>query len=197
MFYLCEFLVLSARSRLNSSTEDDKLAVSDVDRQTLLNMVEDVAGPEVREVTIILLTHKGELTDEIIAEELNIKLNQVRKALYRLHDLELADFRRIRDKTTGWFIFYWKLHPDKIKDLVSTKQKNVLLRIQSRLGYEEGNMFFSCLTPGCNRITFQTAMEQDFICEVCENRLESYDNSRIITVLRKKVTQLEGILKIK
>ncbi len=188
---------MSTRSRLNSSTEDDKLTVSDVDRQTLLNMVEDVAGPEVREVTIILLTHKGELTDEIIAEELNIKLNQVRKALYRLHDLELADFRRIRDKTTGWFIFYWKLHPDKIKDLVSTKQKNVLLRIQSRLGYEEGNMFFSCLTPGCNRITFQTAMEQDFICEICENRLESYDNSRIITVLRKKVTQLEDILKLK
>ena len=53
------------------------MTVSDVDRQTLLNMVEDVAGPEVREVTIILLTHKGELTDEIIAEELNIKLKEL------------------------------------------------------------------------------------------------------------------------
>ena len=173
------------------------MAINEVDRQTLLNMVEDVAGPEVREVAIVLLTHKGELTDEIIAEELNIKLNQVRKALYRLHDLELADFRRIRDKTTGWFIFYWKLYPEKISSLVSTKQKNVLLRIQSRLGYEEGNMFFSCLTPGCNRVTFQTAMEQDFICEVCEKRLESYDNARIISVLRRKVDQLEEILRIK
>ena len=173
------------------------MSIGEVDRQTLLNMVEDVAGPEVREVTIVLLTHKGELTDEIIAEELDIKLNQVRKALYRLHDLELADFRRIRDKTTGWFIFYWKLHPEKIRDLVSTKQKNVLLRIQSRLGYEEGNMFFSCLTPGCSRVTFQSAMEQDFICEICEKRLESYDNARIISVLRKKVDQLEEILQLK
>ena len=64
-------------------------AITEAERQTLLSMVEDVAGPEVREVTIILLTHKGELTDEIIAEELDIKLNQVRKALYKLHDLEL------------------------------------------------------------------------------------------------------------
>ncbi len=169
-------------------------SISEEQRQTLLSMVEDVAGPEVREVTIILLSHKGELTDEIIAEELDIKLNQVRKALYRLHDLELATFRRIRDKTTGWFIFYWKLHPEKITSLVFTKQRNVLEKIQTRLSYEEGNMFFSCLTPSCNRVTFQNAMEQDFICVDCEERLESFDNSKIIKVLRLKVEQLNKIL---
>lgn len=168
--------------------------ITDEQRQTLLSMVEDVAGPEVREVTIILLTHKGELTDEIIAEELDIKLNQVRKALYKLHDLELATFRRIRDKTTGWFIFYWKLHPEKITSLVKKKQKNVLEKIVSRLQYEEGNMFFSCLEDGCDRVTFQTAMEQDFICQNCEKRLDSFDNSQIVTVLMKKVEQLREIL---
>lgn len=168
--------------------------ITDEQRQTLLSMVEDVAGPEVREVTIILLTHKGELTDEIIAEELDIKLNQVRKALYKLHDLELATFRRIRDKTTGWFIFYWKLHPEKITSLVKKKQKNVLEKIISRLQYEEGNMFFSCLEDGCDRVTFQTAMEQDFICQNCEQRLDSFDNSQIVTVLVKKVEQLKKIL---
>ena len=170
--------------------------ITDEQRQTLLSMVEDVAGPEVREVTIVLLSHKGELTDEIIAEELDIKLNQVRKALYRLHDLELATFRRIRDKTTGWFIFYWKLHPEKITGLVQTKQRNVLKKIQDRLSYEEGNMFFSCLTPNCNRVTFQTAMEQEFICLDCEERLESFDNSKIINVLQLKVSQLNKILKV-
>ena len=168
--------------------------ITDEQRQTLLSMVEDVAGPEVREVTIILLTHKDELTDEIIAEELDIKLNQVRKALYKLHDLELATFRRIRDKTTGWFIFYWKLHPEKITSLVKKKQLNVLEKIQSRLKYEEGNMFFSCQQEGCDRVTFQTAMEQDFICARCEERLNSFDNTRIVTVLQKKVEQLEKIL---
>ncbi|MHA2092310.1 MAG: transcription factor E [Candidatus Kariarchaeaceae archaeon] len=170
--------------------------ITDEQRQTLLSMVEDVAGPEVREVTIVLLSHKGELTDEIIAEELDIKLNQVRKALYRLHDLELATFRRIRDKTTGWFIFYWKLHPEKITSLVHTKQRNVLKKIQDRLSYEEGNMFFSCLTPSCNRVTFQTAMEQEFICLDCEERLESFDNSKIINVLQVKVNQLNKILDV-
>lgn len=168
--------------------------ITDKQRQTLLSMVEDVAGPEVREVAIVLLTHKGELTDEIIAEELDIKLNQVRKALYKLHDLELATFRRIRDKTTGWFIFFWKLHPEKISELVKTKQENVLNKIETRLEYEQGNMFFSCTTKGCKRVTFQQAMEQDFICLNCEERLESFDNTKIITVLENKVRQLRGIL---
>lgn len=170
------------------------MTITEEQRQTLLSMVEDVAGPEVREVAIVLLNYKNELTDEVIAEELEIKLNQVRKALYKLHDLELASFRRIRDKTTGWFIFYWKLHPEKISNLVIKKQKNVLDKIQSRLGYEEGNMFFSCSTEGCPRVTFQTAMEQDFICTHCEKRLESFDNSKIIDVLKTKLGQLDNIL---
>jgi transcription initiation factor TFIIE subunit alpha len=157
-------------------------------------MVEDVAGPEVREVAIVLLTNKGEMTDELIAEELDIKLNQVRKALYKLHDLELATFRRIRDKTTGWFIFYWKLHPERITELVTTKQQNVLEKIQTRLEYEQGNMFFSCGSEHCKRVTFQEAMEQDFICLECEERLESFDNSKIVQVLEKKVEQLRKIL---
>ena len=169
-------------------------AITEAERQTLLSMVEDVAGPEVREVTIILLTHKGELTDEIIAEELDIKLNQVRKALYKLHDLELASFRRIRDKATGWFIFYWKLHPEKINSLVKRKPKNVLNKIKARLEYEEGNMFFSCGKETCKRVTFQLSMEQDFICAECEGRLESFDNSKIIKVLRRKFEELNNIL---
>ena len=171
--------------------------ISEEQRQTLLSMVEDVAGPEVREVAIVLLTHTGELTDELIAEELDIKLNQVRKALYKLHDLELATFRRIRDKSTGWFIFYWKLHPEKISDLVMTKQHNVLDKIGTRLEYEQGNMFFSCGTSECKRVTFQDAMEQDFICLNCEERLESFDNDKIIIVLEKKIDQLNQILKKK
>lgn len=170
------------------------MTITDEQRQTLLSMVDDVAGPDVTSVTIVLLSHKGELTDELISDELNMKLNQVRKALYKLHDLELATFRRIRDKETGWFIFYWKLHPEKIINLVSSKQKNVLHKIQTRLQFEEGNMFFSCGTSGCHRVTFQTAMEQDFICLDCEQRLESYDNSKIIFVLQKKVEQLKNIL---
>jgi transcription initiation factor IIE alpha subunit len=55
-------------------------------------------------------------------------------------------------------------------------------------------MFFTCETEGCKRVTFQNAMELDFICMVCESRLESFDNSKIISVLEKKVDQLNEIL---
>jgi transcription initiation factor TFIIE subunit alpha len=31
----------------------------------------------------------------------------VRRTLYKLYSEKLAQFRRIRDKSTGWFIYYW------------------------------------------------------------------------------------------
>ena len=81
------------------------MTISEIQRQTLLSMVEDIAGPEVKKVAIVLLDSEEETTDEIIAEELDIKLNNVRKALYRLYDIQLASFRRIRDKNSGWFLY--------------------------------------------------------------------------------------------
>ena len=68
-------------------------------------MVEDV-DDDVREVAIILLTHKGELTDEVISDELGIKLNQVYLSLYLLADLDLASFRKKEIKRqVGLFSF--------------------------------------------------------------------------------------------
>ena len=45
------------------------MTISETQRQTLLSMVEDVAGPEVKKVAIVLLDSEEETTDEIIAEE--------------------------------------------------------------------------------------------------------------------------------
>ncbi|GAH56981.1 unnamed protein product, partial [marine sediment metagenome] len=77
------------------------------------------------EVAKELLNSKNkEITDDVITEnikkriqDLNIdfepndeeklKLNTVRKTLYKLYSAKLAQFRRVRDKNTGWFIYYW------------------------------------------------------------------------------------------
>ncbi len=103
--------------------------ISDKERQTLLSMVEDVAGPDVREVAIILLTHKGELTDEVISDELGIKLNQVRKALYLLADLDLASFREKEIKQQVGLFSFGKFILKKLEILSKKSKKMFWIRL--------------------------------------------------------------------
>ncbi len=177
----------------NSSKIASKINISERQRQTLIEVVDDIAGEEVKQVTLVLLNADGETTDEEISEKLDMRLNQVRKSLYKLYDLQLATFRRIRDKSTGWFVYFWTLHPERIDVFVEKKQQEVLEKLNSRLDYEENNMFFTCNNPECPRVIFQEAMDNNFECEHCGGRLEAFDNEQLITVLKEKISELEEV----
>ena len=170
-----------------------KINISERQRQTLIEVVDDIAGEEVRKVTLVLLNADQETTDEEISEKLDMRLNQVRKSLYKLYDLQLATFRRIRDKSTGWFVYFWTLHPERIDVFVEKKQQEVMEKLRERLDYEEGNMFFTCNNPECPRVTFQEAMDNNFECERCSGRLEAFDNEQLKQVLKEKISEMNEI----
>ncbi|MHA1200962.1 MAG: transcription factor E [Candidatus Heimdallarchaeaceae archaeon] len=178
---------------VSNSKMASKVDISERQRQTLIEVVDDIAGEEVKKVTLVLLNADEETTDEEISEKLDMRLNQVRKSLYKLYDLQLATFRRIRDKSTGWFVYFWTLHPERIDMFVEKKQLEVLDKLHSRLIYEESNMFFTCDNPDCPRVTFQEAMDNNFECETCKGRLESFENVQLIKVLKEKIVELEAI----
>ena len=178
---------------VSSSKMASKINISERQRQTLIEVVDDIAGEEVKQVTLVLLNADEETTDEEISEKLDMRLNQVRKSLYKLYDLQLATFRRIRDKSTGWFVYFWTLHPERIDIFVEKKQQEVLEKLQSRLDYEESNMFFTCNNPECPRVIFQEAMDQNFECGRCGGRLEAFDNEQLINVLKEKIVELKEI----
>ncbi len=182
----------------DGTKEDLKLPsnihISERQRQTLIQVVDEICGEEVKQVTLVLLNAGEETTDEEISEKLDLRLNQVRKSLYKLYDLQLASFRRIRDKSTGWFVYYWLLHPEKIDLFVENKQKQVLSKLRARLEYEESNMFFTCNNENCPRIIFQEAMDLNFECSNCAQRLEAFDNEQIKNILRIKIEELVKII---
>lgn len=178
---------------VRNSKMTSKIIISERQRQTLIEVVDDIAGEEVKQVTLVLLNADEETTDEEISEKLDMRLNQVRKSLYKLYDLQLATFRRIRDKSTGWFVYFWTLHPERIDVFVEKKQLEVLEKLQTRLTYEESNMFFTCDNPDCPRVIFQEAMDNNFECESCKGRLESFENDQLIKVLKEKIVELEEI----
>ncbi len=137
-----------------------------------------------------VLRKADKLTDEEIANKTEVRLNEVRKILYRLYDYSLVTCERLRDEKTGWFIFNWKLQPDQAEGFILNQKRKILERLESRLEYESGHNFYSCSTEGCDRVTFEDAMETFFRCQKCSQSLQHVDNSKIIEGLREKIDSI-------
>jgi len=174
-----------------------------------------IAGDIAIEVGIELLNSEEEdITDEGITEkikarmkELNpelffeengvevLKLNTVRKTLYKLYSGKLAQFRRIRDKSTGWFIYYWWHEFDLFEEILMEKKRMVETKLRERLKFEENNYFFVCKNcpDSTLKFNFDTAFELNFKCPKCGGPLEAQDNQEMIQFLKEKIVLIENL----
>ncbi|MEM2130836.1 MAG: transcription factor [Candidatus Bathyarchaeia archaeon] len=163
--------------------------LSTVDDTTLMK-VAAALGEEDAVKLIEALKNSDETTDDEIASKTGIRLNSVRKILYKLYDHSLVSLRRTRDPKTGWFIFHWKLQPDQLEGFILSQKRRVLEKLSIRLEYEKNHDFYYCNTQGCKRIPFEEAVEQVFQCPTCGKPLMHYANERIVQQLTAKVEQL-------
>ncbi len=170
--------------------EKQQKPTKETKNDVFVSVVEELVGEDAVRVAIALSKRK-EATDEEISQETGIKLNDVRKILYKLHNFNLATYRRIRDDNTGWFTYFWKINKERIYDLIKSRKKLVLEKLKERLEYEKSKMFFYCPNDGDTRLTFEEAMESSFKCPKCGNMLQHFDNSEIIKVLEEKIKELE------
>jgi len=155
-----------------------------------LMKVAEALGEEEAVKLIEILKNSSEITDDEIANKTGVRLNSVRKILYKLYDHSLVGLRRTRDPNTGWFIFHWKLQPDQLEGFILSQKRRVLEKLTLRQEYEKNHDFYYCYTPGCKKIPFEDAVELVFKCPTCGKPLMHYDNNEIIYVLTKKVEQL-------
>jgi transcription initiation factor TFIIE subunit alpha len=142
-----------------------------------------------------ILKKKSEATDETLANESTVRLNTVRKILYKLYDHGLVSCTRVRDEKTGWFIFYWKLQTDQLDAFIRSRKRRVLEKLKHKLDYETNHSFFVCKKCGDVRVTFEEAMESSFRCSKCGGQLESSDNAPVVEFLDKRIKQIENELK--
>ena len=139
-----------------------------------------------------------ELNPEIAFEENGVevlKLNTVRKTLYKLYSGKLAQFRRIRDKSTGWFIYYWWHEFDLFEEILMEKKRMVETKLRERLKFEENNYFFVCKNcpDSTIKFNFDSAFELNFKCPNCSGPLEAQDNQEMIQFLKEKIVSIEKL----
>jgi len=156
----------------------------------IIRLITLLCGEDAVKVVRALL-NEGEMVDELIAKKTDMRLNQVRRILYDLLDKHIVTYRREIDKEKGYFLYFWSLNKEGLKEVVKERKKLVLNRLRERLRYEEQKVFFICPSGCGDRVPFEKAMDQQFKCSHCGAMLQSFDNQRMIEKLRAKIEVLE------
>jgi len=129
--------------------------------------------------------------DEELAYELNMKETVVRTLLNDLHGEGLVEYERSKNKKTGWYTYIWKKREDKIREYVINYLQSELNRLYRRLEAEENGSIFSC---ECSRVTFEMALEMNFICPECNKPFMQYKNDEIVSKLKERISEIEKTL---
>lgn len=161
----------------------------------------DLNNPVVRECILKLVGEEGlkvirnmppgEVTDERISEVTGVLLNIVRRTLFILYENRLASYRRERDTNSGWLTYLWTLNMDNIESLLMAESRKLLKNLETRLEFEQDNMFYVCENCG-KRYLFEAASESSFVCPACGARLDFEDNRVIIDTIRKRMGEIES-----
>ena len=133
---------------------------------------------------------EGEYSDENLAELTEINLNTVRHTLYTLYGKRLAKYRRIKNSETGWLTYLWILQLDNIDSCLYEDIDAVLEILEVRERYETMNDFYMCSTCGL-RYTFDEALNRDFVCQNCDEKMEHFDNELIGEALKRRVENIK------
>ena len=155
----------------------------------LTNVVEDESN-----LPIVKALIDGVETDEEIAKKTEIKLNIVRKILYKLYDIGLASYKRSKDPETQWFTYTWKFEKDEVINRIIKDSENYLKMLNDELEREENNMFFLC-PQGHVRLDFDDASDYEFLCPVCGDELEFQDNAATIKQIKEDIKMVESNFK--
>ncbi len=141
------------------------------------------------------ILNNNDSTEEEIASATGLKINTVRKTLYDLFGRSLITGVRVRDMKKGWFVYRWRAQQEQVDGLIASLKRKSIVRLKSKLEYEESYQFYSCNSSGCIKETFEKSLEYLFLCPQCGNPLKVFDNTSIKDSIKWKISQIDSELK--
>lgn len=160
--------------------------------QLMYSAISQTVGEDVIPVVKYLKDRKN-ISEFKIAEKVNQEVNMTRNMLYRLNNYNIASYIRKKDRQKGWYISYWTLNKNRIKDMISKSKNQQIEMLKERLEREEmnRNQFYICPSL-CARLNFDQATDIEFRCPECGQLLKQQDNSKTIELLQKRIRELGG-----
>lgn len=162
-----------------------------LDSPIIQRYLHEIVGTEGMQVA--LSPHEGEVTDEEIAEDLDMEVNTVRRVLIILNEHKLADYRRVRDQESGWLTYYWTYHYERIPDQLEEYMETLLEMLRKREDYEQQNQFYRCEICQ-SRHSFDQSVELQFMCPNCSSDLEAEESNMIPDLIKRRRKEIESEL---
>lgn len=173
---------------------DNLIRVLKLPPEEIQDIAEDIKNTvEKTIIPIIQSLIDGIETDEGIAEKTGIKLNIVRRILYKLYDLKIANYKRSKNPETQWFTYSWKFDEEELINKIKRDCEEKKSNLNERLDEERNNIFFVC-PLGHVRYNFDEASDEDFFCP-CGEEVEFQDNTPIIENIEGQIKQIDKDLK--
>lgn len=160
------------------------------DQEIIEQLVGELVGPDAVEAVNYLIG-KENVSEFVIAEELDVEIHEMRNILYRSYEHNLLTFNRKKDKKKGWYICYWNYNEEQVPHLIGKLRESKLKKARERLQREQDNQFYMC-TNACIRMDFDKAVEYNFHCPECGEVQQMQDNARTVEFLTERVSELEA-----
>ncbi len=158
--------------------------------EDLINhVVTELVGEEALSI-IFYLRGKHQISEFIIAEELDMEIHLVRNLLYMLLEYNIVSFIRKKDRIKGWYICYWDFNEHMTPYLAEKIRLSKIAKLKDRLEKEQKHTFFMCRSA-CVRMPFEKSMEFNFKCPECGGLMHEQDNSRTREVIKQQIGELE------
>jgi len=138
---------------------------------------------------------KGKVDENKIAELMKVRVNDVRKLIYKLSHKGYAVYTKEKSESRQWwYVYTWDLDKHKIeRDYVAEKIRE-LDSVKAKLVMEKKTEF-RCAE--CNkRFSYEEALDVGFICLNCSGALNEIKRRMAAAKLEREVGRLEKDIEV-
>ena len=129
--------------------------------------------------------------DEEIANELNIRVSDIRAVLNKFNEAGFAYYDRTQDEETGWYYYKWNVDEKKFLKWIEEKLINEINKYKYLA--LEGEYYF-CPTCGLDPLyKFDEAMDYEFRCPRCGSPLEYLEEGYVERFFPKLTVDLSKL----
>ncbi len=166
------------------------ITIAQISKKRIIDVLTQVVPDPQAEEIIFYLRGKKNISEFIVAEELDLEIHRTRNLLYRLLDNNLVSFVRKKDKIKGWYICYWDFNEEAVPFLENKLRTQTLAKLKERFEVESSGMFYLCKYAH-TRMRFDDAFEENFKCPECGELMNQVDNARTLEFLQSRIAELQ------
>lgn len=157
----------------------------------LEEFVENMLGDEAVKIFKLLLRERKDLTEDEISEKTGLARNITRKNLYLLQEYRLVSYKRIKNRETGWYYYYWRINDEELPLILLELKKDIINKLKLKMEkLKLDTTAYVC--PVCKRrYSFSEAFDNEFKCTHCDVELVYVETNSYVDKLNKIVTKLE------